>query len=107
MSNRFTRFGHHAVLGLLLAFMLGCTERHPGEPITGSAQEEIAFIDLYGHRNVSPESIRDAIGESPEVSEELVERLRAISGVSGVSLDRGARPYADLLTQILAGIDSG
>jgi hypothetical protein len=57
------------------------------EPTPASTAHEIAFVDLYGLRNVSPQAVRDAIGESPEVSERLVEKLRAIPGVSGGSLD--------------------
>lgn len=87
MSNSFARFSHCAVLGLLLGLMPACTERPSGEPVTRSAQQEIALVDLYGLRTVSPESIRDAVGENPEVSEELVERVRAVSGVSDVSLE--------------------
>ncbi len=52
-----------------------------------STAEQIAFVDLYGLRNVSARAVRDAIGESPEVSEQLVEKLKAIPGVSGGSLD--------------------
>jgi len=66
-------------------FTLGCTERSPVE--VHPRAEEIAFVDLYGLRNVSPQTVRDAIGESPEVSEELLQRLRAIPGVSGGSLE--------------------
>lgn len=57
------------------------------EPKPGPTSEEIAFVDLYGLRNVSPQAVRDAIGENPVVSEELIERLRAIPGVIGGSLD--------------------
>ena len=57
------------------------------EPKLGPTSEEIAFVDLYGLRNVSPQAVREAIGENPVVSEELIERLRAIPGVIGGSLD--------------------
>jgi len=57
------------------------------EPTPASTAHEIAFVDLYGLRNVSPQAVREAIGENPEVSERLVEKLQAIPGVSGGSFE--------------------
>jgi hypothetical protein len=74
-------------LGLLLFFIPACTGRNSTESAAASAHGEIAFVDLYGLRAVSPESIRNAIGKSPEISEQLVENLRATPGVRDVSLE--------------------
>ena len=82
-----TRATWYIVLPAMIVVVACSGSGESVEPIPASTAEQIAFVDLYGLRNVSAQAVRDAIGESPEVSERLVEKLKAIPGVSGGSLD--------------------